>query len=349
MSEMLRHKYASKADKRKIYKEITKDIICWIKKMIKDEEKGKKVRWIKPWSPTGVLHANVQTPYRPYSMINQLICAKVAMEKGYKSRFWITQNRIMKLGGHLLSDQSPTEIIASVPKNALKKKNENFEPKIPTSPLEENGNSNLMLKPEYILFGISVYNIEQCEGLKLKEVKPKSKPEIHVTAQQTIDKMPCKPLIVHEAIDEVYYSLLMDSIHLPVLECFKSTAHLYDTLFHELAHSTSHIRRLNRVALNLAYDQEEFVAEFASTFVMNACGFAHEREVIKNEVVYLKSWLKIFSKKPESLAVYAALAEKAANFIFGKGSRSKFSEREKLVSKQDIDFMGTVNFDIPWD
>jgi antirestriction protein ArdC len=78
------------------------------------------------------------------------------------------------------------------------------------------------------------------------------------------------------------YSPSVDLVTIPVLAAFEDAEAYHSTLFHELAHSTGHPRRLNRPTLAEAcpfgstnYSKEELVAEMAAAFLCAHAGIAN--------------------------------------------------------------------------
>ncbi len=95
--------------------------------------------------------------------------------------------------------------------------------------------------------------------------------------------------------NNAYYSLVNDSIHLPLITQFKSEAEALDVFAHEATHSTGHESRLKR---NLdgnygseKYSKEELVAEIGSLFFMLESGKLTD-EILENKLAYIKGYLK---------------------------------------------------------
>ena len=94
--------------------------------------------------------------------------------------------------------------------------------------------------------------------------------------------------------DRAFYSPLADYIVVPLRSQFVDMQSFYETLLHEMGHSTGHPTRLNR---DLAhpfgseeYGKEELTAEFAAALAGMFFGIA---EHIRTEnAAYLKSWIK---------------------------------------------------------
>jgi antirestriction protein ArdC len=116
--------------------------------------------------------------------------------------------------------------------------------------------------------------------------------------------------------DRAYYVASMDSITMPDLDQFPTLEAYYQTLFHEIAHSTGHESRANRLEKGgfgtSTYAKEELVAEFAAAFL---CA---NTEVPLNEAqsaAYLKGWAKRCKDEPKLLYSAANAAQYAANMV----------------------------------
>ncbi|MHA1726752.1 MAG: zincin-like metallopeptidase domain-containing protein [Promethearchaeota archaeon] len=314
----------------KIYKDITEKFIAALEEMLDNAERGEEVKWVKPWSPRGVLHSNVLTPNRAYSGVNQFMCDLYCKENGWTSRYWITRKGIKKNGGKLLPGEEPKVIYGFIPYfikvelDGEKREHRNEE-------AGEVRNSGSRLEEEeryevvYHVWKIPIYNVDQCVNIRLPKSRVINKDK---KAERIIERMVNKPRIVHEKINTAFYNIREDCIHLPRMENFKSKAFYYDTLFHELAHSTGHSTRLNRKTLNSddyfnnhLYAEEELIAEIASTFLSNYCGITCERS-IKNNIEYVRSWatqLKDWKKsRPQKLTIYIWMARRASDYILGR-------------------------------
>ena len=100
-----------------------------------------------------------------------------------------------------------------------------------------------------------------------------------------------------------------------------ATVHYYSTLFHELAHSSGHEKRTNRIKTNLnkfgshttEYAFEELVAEIGSILLGHE--FNIEKTVRDNHAKYLNSWIKALKKDYTLIATAFAQAQKAVDYF----------------------------------
>lgn len=167
----------------------------------------------------------------------------------------------------------------------------------------------------------TIFNLSQTTGLeryipeKLKnDVTPDEKAEL------VLAKMPLCPVLNLNS-SRAYYSPSRDLVGVPSKESFYSMPEYYSTLFHELAHSTGHPKRLNRFeeltaqhAKGETYSREELIAEFASSFLMAESGI-YNLDTETNSSNYIGGWLKFIKDDPMALISCANKAQKAADFI----------------------------------
>ena len=240
--------------KLSIYEEVTNQIIA---KM----EQGTD-RWFAPWDSAGAHHNGVTK--HEYSGINILLTYFATMENGFTSNEWFTFNQSKTIGGKVKKGSKATKIIAySVNKYDADGK------KLPEDTPDEE-----VYKVIPFAKAIPVFNRDQIEGLP--ENSPENSPEESSVLVDADISSKLNKYLTAEGIeltlkgDRAYYNRTKDTIVLPELTRFHSTEGYFATLFHEVAHSTGHENRLNRVFGKFKspeYAFEELVAELASSFI----------------------------------------------------------------------------------
>lgn len=140
-----------------------------------------------------------------------------------------------------------------------------------------------------------------------------------------------KPDIIHTG-NEAFYSPFFDQVTMPNMNKFHSSEEYYGTLFHELAHSTGHRSRLNRLDTNAnqkfgspTYAKEELVAEMSAAFLCSICQI--ENVTIENSAAYIASWLKALKNDNRLVVIAASQAEKATKHILGE-TQAESSDHE---------------------
>ena len=173
-----------------------------------------------------------------------------------------------------------------------------------------------------VLRTYSVFNAEaQCEGVKVPEWTIKERPEFEaIDAAEAIAKGYAGAPPIEEGGDRACYSPELDRVRMPERWQFDKPAGYYETLFHELGHSTGHTSRLDRKFGasfgDHLYSREEIVAELCSAFLCHEAGLA--RETRENSAAYLDNWRKALKADSRVIVVGAAQAQKAADWILGR-------------------------------
>ena len=257
--------------------------------------------WRKPW--TGTVPMNGET-HRPYRGINSIVLAASA----HKDVRWLTWSGIQRLGGKVRKGEKSRPVVLW----------RFTEFKDPTT-------GEITERIPFLKY-FSVWNVEQCEGLKLKplaDLIPTANNSPIAAAETIVANMPQRPDIQHGQ-QTAFYAPALDQVGMPDRERFAQIERYYSTLFHELAHSTGHKSRLNREEVTGGsffgsedYSREELVAEFCAAFLCNHAGIASTRE---QSAAYLAGWLNAL-KNDQGMAVWAAgRAQKAADYILGVAS-----------------------------
>jgi antirestriction protein ArdC len=125
--------------------------------------------------------------------------------------------------------------------------------------------------------------------------------------------------LIQRISDEAYYSPSKDCVVLPVPEQFKSMEERYSTTFHELAHSTGHQSRLDRLSAtarfgNESYSKEELVAEITATALMNYAGI-ETKGTFRNSTAYIQNWLTALRNDKRLIVTASGAASKAFEYI----------------------------------
>ncbi len=114
-----------------------------------------------------------------------------------------------------------------------------------------------------------------------------------------------------------------DRITLPGLAQFNSPEEIFDTIMHELTHSTGHRRRLDRSDLLSDYGnpngqaraQEELIAEMGAAILGEMFGVNYD---VDNTQAYMQSWFSVLKDgNPELLQIAASKAQQAVDYMLG--------------------------------
>ena len=270
-----------------IYAEITKRIIAQMEQGL--------IPWERPWIGSDI--AVSYTTGKPYSLLNQMLLS----EPGE----YITYKQCIQAGGHVRKGEKSRMVVFW---KWLQQED------------EETGEIREIPYLRYY----SVFHISQCEGIAAKHNISPCKP---VAADETAEAIISSYLdrsgvrLRHLDIFSAFYRPSDDTVVLPLRDRFLNAAGYYGTAFHELAHSTSHHSRLNRID-NTAhfgsevYSKEELTAEIASAALINHAGL-ETADSFRNNAAYIQNWLQVLKNDKRFIVSAAGKAEKAVNLILG--------------------------------
>lgn len=281
-----------------IYEMVTNRIIAELDKGI--------IPWHKPW--TGTAGAWSRSTGRAYSLLNQWL-----MPAGEYATF----NQIKKEGGKIVKGSKGYPVVFFKP-TKIEKEN------------PDTGKKEVITVP--VLRYYTVFNIEtQTTGLEVKH----SREEVANTAEplEELEKIKTEYLQRQKVSfrniksDKACYSPAADMVTMPLLEQFDSTEEYYSTCFHELAHSTGHKDRLNRIKSvacfgSADYGKEELIAEIAAAAVLNETGI-ETSGTFRNSTAYIQNWRDAI-KADNKLVVHASSkAQKAYEMLMGLETEKK--------------------------
>jgi antirestriction protein ArdC len=255
------------------------------------------VPWRKPWTGTDSMPVSLSTG-KPYRGVNVLLLGLA----GYGDPRWGTYKAIQAAGGQVRKGEKGTRIILWKP---VKKSFENEAGEV------ENG--GYLLLRDYVVF-----NAEQCDGLPRLEVEELTEHEINQRAEEVWDGYKTRPGLGHGG-NRAFYNIARDAVTMPHPEQFVGSDEYYQTLFHELIHSTGHESRLDRLEPALfgsdPYAKEELVAEIGASMLAGLVGLPTAAG--EQSAAYLASWSSRFEQDPKLIVQAAAQAQKAADRILG--------------------------------
>ncbi len=291
---------------------MSKDIYEIITARFIDQLKCGTVPWQKPW--IGVQNIVSKKPYRG---INSLILGG----SDFQSPYWLTFKQAHDLGGNIKKGEKATPVIYY----------KLFE--------KRDDHGNLVLgsngRPTRIPFirWSNAFNLDQTEGIE---------PPAQTATQEVIHPLDKAAKIVQEAkICPIYhtgfaavYSPNEDEIRMPAQKTFRSPESYYQTLFHEMTHSTGHSSRLDREGVTLPikfgserYSKEELIAELGASFLSNEAGILNQVQ-FDNSAAYLGSWIEKFQNDPRMIFTASSQAQRSTDFILGIEQKESLGESQ---------------------
>lgn len=270
-----------------IYAEITNRIIA--------ELENDCIPWQKPWVAAGCCVSYATG--KPYSLLNQMLLGRPGEYATFK--------QIQQAGGNVRKGEKASMVVFWK-WLTVKDEDTDEEKEIP------------------MLRYYSVFHVDQCEGISTKHTQPL--PDT-ISADQTAEAIITDYIqrsgvkLIHEAGDRAFYRPSTDSITLPLMAQFKSSAEYYSTAFHESIHSTGNQSRLNRLDKTAffgsdAYSKEELIAEIGAAVLVNHAGL-ETSDSFRNNAAYIQNWLQVLKNDKRFIVSAAGKAEKAVQMILG--------------------------------
>ena len=261
-------------------------------RMIREMEAG-EIPWRKPWMAAGA--AISHTTGKSYSLLNQMLLGKAGE--------WLTFKQCQEEGGYVRKGEK-SRFVVFWKFVTMKDEETDEEKQIP------------------FLKYYNVFHIDQCEGIAAKHTTENAHPaEADEVAEAIITEYVKREGVTLEHCegDAAFYQPATDRIVLPMMKQFTETAEYYGTAFHEMVHSTGHMKRLARLDTTAnfggeEYSKEELVAEIGSAALVNQAGLETSKS-FRNSAAYVQNWLQALKNDKRFIVSAASKADKAVNYI----------------------------------
>ena len=330
-------------------------LIKRMEEMQKDWHKG----WIGGGSMFG-LPQNISG--RTYEGSNAFLLFLHTAENGYKAPVYMTYGQLYKEGAHVLKGEKAVPVFkwgfSIKDKDGKKVTEEEFDNMTDDEKKECKRRPFLKIYPEFNIdqTNMSEVNKEKYDAV-VSQFRKTDVPTITdgMYVNKAIDRMMekqewvCK--IQYDKEEKgAYYSPAKDIVVLPTKaqfrihpddpeECFKDGQEYYGTALHEMAHSTGHPSRLDRLKPaafgSPEYAKEELVAELTSAMVGNSLGF--DRRISDNNVAYLQNWTSALRKEPKFIVTVMADVNKASRIIIENIDKQRIALGEKPLVQGALD------------
>lgn len=330
-------------------------LIKRMEEMQKDWHKG----WIGGGSMFG-LPQNISG--RTYEGSNAFLLFLHTAEKGYKAPVYMTHGQIHKEGAIVQKGEKAVPVFkwgfSIKDKDGKKVTEEEFNNMTDDEKKECKHRPFLRIYPEFNIdqTNMSEVNKEKYDAV-VSQFRKTDAPTITdgMYVNKAIDRMMekqewvCK--IQYDKEEQgAYYSPAKDIVVLPTKaqfrihpddpeECFKDGQEYYGTALHEMAHSTGHPSRLDRLKPaafgSPEYAKEELVAELTSAMVGNTLGF--DRRISDNNVAYLQNWTSALRKEPKFIVSVMADVNKASRIIIENIDKQRVALGEKPLVQGALD------------
>ena len=270
-------------------------------RIIAELEKG-ATPWVKPWRRLKS-QPGAGMPYNPasgtqYRGVNHFWLGM----QPFAVPYYLTFKQAQALGGTVKAGEKGTPVVYW---NVHRKEGKNDASETVTS-------AYAFIKHYY------VFNIEQCENVILPAMPetPAANFSADASVMEIVDRLGLAGGLMH-AGDSAYYRPSTDSIVMPAMAAFNSSAHYHATLLHESVHATGHKSRLDRDFSKSKrfgdehYAAEELVAELGAAMLCAHCGIDGDLR----HAGYIESWLKALRNDKKYILTASAQAQKALDFL----------------------------------
>ena len=188
----------------------------------------------------------------------------------------------------------------------------------------------------------TVFNVEQAEGLELKQRETRLRPEwdAHRDAEKVIAA--AGPKVEHVAGDRAYYRIAEDKIVLPEPSQFPTRNGYYQTALHECGHSTGHPDRMNRDTLkdglengfgSSEYAREELRAEISAMMTGERVGVGHDPQ---RGASYVENWVAVLEKDPHEIHRAARDAQKMSDYLMERAIKREVENPTKEKTRAEL-------------
>ena len=218
----------------------------------------------------------------------------------FKSPYWVSFKQALDLGGNVRRGEHGIPVV--------------FWKFFQVEDKQTGKTKNIPLLRAY-----TVFNLEQTENVRSPEPVALLDFNPIESAKAIVDAMPNPPRIEFSEpqIGAGCYHPDRDTVVMADPRDYRSPEEYYSVLFHELGHSTGHVKRLNRDMsgkfMSAPYSKEELIAELTSGYL---CAKAQIFDsTVENTAAYIADWIRIL-KNDRTMFVHAAgKAQHAADWI----------------------------------
>lgn len=265
------------------------------------------VPWRQPWRGGRAGQPKNLVSGKEYRGVNVFLLHCASMAAGYDSAYWLTFKQAKERGGHVRKGEKGMPVVFW-----------NWLEKEKTLPTGETAKEEIPFLRYY-----TVFNVEQCDGIDYPQPDSQGDPldfQPIAECEAIVDGFTDKPAIEHDGHGRAFYRPADDTVHMPESGRFDSAQAYYATLFHELAHSTGHEKRIGRhkdqkqaAFGSTDYGKEELIAEMGAAFLCGHAGI--ENVIIDNSAAYIDGWRRAIKQDKRLVIHAAAQAQKATDYI----------------------------------
>lgn len=293
-----------------VYEIVTEQIL---KRMEEAEHDGKPFYWVRPWTGGSRLAVSYTT-LKPYRGVNQVL-----LDSGE----YITYSALQTL-----KDKLPKDVAERIQVKPHTSRHQVVFFNV--KDVEDEDGEAVGKKKRFIFRYYNVYDIEDITNLKSNFPAVKHD---HVTTEsmQVLDSYisayaEAEGLTVDVVEDggSCFYRPSDHYVRVPDRRGFKSAYLYYDSVLHELIHSTSKGlgRELSGTFGSDTYSKEELIAEIGAQMLLNKFGIVSDiGDEEFNSVAYIHSWSSKLSGDKKLIVSASSKASDAADYFYEVAER----------------------------
>lgn len=298
--------------------------------------------WKQPWVTSSFGGSPMNINGGHYSGMNDFFLLVNTMMNKFELPVYATIKQINKLGGRVNkgSKSFPVVFWKASYKNEDGKRVDEEDYEAMGRDEQKKYSYSPFLK-SYLVFNLDQTNLAEVAPKKVEKLKGQftkreiAKDTFGMYENAEIDDMLAMqrwycPIKYQELSDEAYYKCRSFEIVVPMKTQFKvgdteqevylSGQRFYDTLIHEMAHSTGHESLLKRIGggkySQAEYAKEELVAELTAALCGSVLGF--DACIRDDNAKYLEGWCKVLKKEPNFIVSVMSDVSKASKLILEK-------------------------------
>lgn len=320
--------------------------------------------WKKGWTDGEAMIGLPQNVTgRVYTGSNAFLCQLHTMKKNYKVPVYFTHKQIRDLGAHPKKGEKSIPIFKWGLSIYNRENGKKATLKEYDSLPKEERDEKYKVIPYLKIFkewnidqtNLEEVNKEKYDALLSKFETKEIKDDKGMYCNAAIDQMLASqswvcPVEYNQQNPSALYNKSKDLIIVPRKdqfkisdtpeEIYKDGEEYYSSLIHEMAHSTGHESRLNRLNPDgkfggSEYAKEELVAELTAAMVGSALGF--DSRIRDNNTAYIKSWMSTLKKDPKFLLSVMSDVNKASAMVIEHIDEQRVKLGEKALLEGNLD------------
>ena len=320
--------------------------------------------WKKGWTDGEAMIGLPQNVTgRVYTGSNAFLCQLHTMKKNYKVPVYFTHKQIRDLGAHPKKGEKSIPIFKWGLSIYNRENGKKATLKEYDSLPKEERDEKYKVIPYLKIFkewnidqtNLEEVNKEKYDALLSKFETKEIKDDKGMYCNAAIDQMLASqswvcPVEYNQQNPSALYNKSKDLIIVPRKdqfkisdtpeEIYKDGEEYYSSLIHEMAHSTGHESRLNRLNPDgkfggSEYAKEELVAELTAAMVGSALGF--DSRIRDNNTAYIKSWMSALRNEPKFLLSVMSDVNKASAMVIEHIDEQRVKLGEKALLEGNLD------------